>query len=107
MHAKHFMVDDICTYVGSQNFYVCDLSEWGVVVDDADQTAALKASYWDPMWEQSYTGEDVDVEAVMEGLGIDRDGQDPADATDEDKAVAAKAMAVYSTEYLDDHDEEE
>ena len=22
MHAKHFMVDDCCTYIGSQNLYV-------------------------------------------------------------------------------------
>lgn len=104
MHAKHFMVDDICAYVGSQNLYVCDLSEWGVVIDNAEQTEAMKASYWDPMWEQSYTGEDVDVDAVMEGLGIDRDGDDGD--TDEDKMAAAKAMTCHSSEYCEDHDEE-
>lgn len=31
-HSKHFIVDDKCTYIGSQNLYVCDLSEWGVVI---------------------------------------------------------------------------
>jgi len=107
MHAKHFIVDDVCTYIGSQNLYVCDLSEWGVVIDDADTTARLKESYWDPMWEQSFTGEDVDVEAVMEGLGIDRDGDDPENVSDEDKASAAKAMAHCSNEYLKDHDSDD
>jgi hypothetical protein len=33
MHAKHFIVDDVSTYIGSQNLYICDLAEWGVVVD--------------------------------------------------------------------------
>ena len=28
MHAKHFIVDDVCSYTGSQNLYVCDLAEW-------------------------------------------------------------------------------
>ena len=27
------------------------------------------------MWEASYTGEDVDVQEVMDGLDIDRDGE--------------------------------
>lgn len=28
MHAKHFIIDDVCSYTGSQNLYVCDLAEW-------------------------------------------------------------------------------
>ena len=106
VHSKHFIVDDKCTYIGSQNLYVCDLSEWGVVIDNTEQTRKLKETYWDRMWKFSYTGEDVDVEAVMEGLGINRDGDDPEEASDEDKAVAAKAFSNFSSIFLDDHDED-
>jgi phosphatidylserine/phosphatidylglycerophosphate/cardiolipin synthase-like enzyme len=49
MHAKHFIVDDVCTYVGSQNLYICDLAEWGVVIDDEASTLRIKKEYWDPM----------------------------------------------------------
>uniref|UniRef100_A0A7S1FXU7 PLD phosphodiesterase domain-containing protein n=1 Tax=Corethron hystrix TaxID=216773 RepID=A0A7S1FXU7_9STRA len=74
MHAKHFIVDDICTYIGSQNLYVCDLAEWGVIVDNADQTRKFMDEYWNPIWASSFTGEDCNVEEVMNGLDIDRDG---------------------------------
>jgi phosphatidylserine/phosphatidylglycerophosphate/cardiolipin synthase-like enzyme len=70
--AKHFIIDDICCYVGSQNFYICDLAEWGVVIDDREKTAALKSQYWDPMWKVSYTTVDCEVDSVMDGLSIDR-----------------------------------
>jgi len=83
MHAKHFIVDDQATYIGSQNLYVCDLAEWGVVIDDKEKTEAMMEEYWTPMWEHSFTGEDVDVDAVMDGLDIDRDGANP-DEIDED-----------------------
>ncbi len=104
VHSKHFIVDDKCTYIGSQNLYVCDLSEWGVLIDNSEQTRKLKETYWDRMWKFSYTGEDVDVEAVMEGLGIDRDGDEPEG--EEDKAAAAKAFSNFSQIFLDDHDED-
>jgi len=74
MHAKHFIVDDVCTYIGSQNLYVCDLAEWGVIVDNADQTRKFMDEYWNPIWASSFTGEDCNVEEVMNGLDIDRDG---------------------------------
>jgi hypothetical protein len=48
----------------------------------------------------------VNVEAVMEGLGIDRDGDADGDE-DENKAAAAKAMSHNgSRKFLDDHDED-
>jgi phosphatidylserine/phosphatidylglycerophosphate/cardiolipin synthase-like enzyme len=75
MHAKHFIVDDVCTYIGSQNLYICDLAEWGVVIDHAGQVKQIMNEYWKPMWEYSYTGTDVDVQEVMDGLDIDRDGE--------------------------------
>jgi len=83
MHAKHFIVDDVATYVGSQNMYECDLAEWGVVIDDAEQTKKFMDTYWNPLWKYSYTGEDVDVDAVMDGLDTERDGGDATDLDDE------------------------
>lgn len=105
MHSKHFIVDDKCTYIGSQNLYVCDLSEWGVVIDNVEQTRKFKETYWDRLWRASYTGDDVDVVSVMEGLGIDRDGDQDGDE-DENKAAAAKALSNCSCTFLDDHDED-
>lgn len=75
LHAKYFIVDDVCSYTGSQNLYVCDLAEWGVVVDDATETEKMLKDYWRPMWEASYTGEDCDVQTIMDGLDIERDGE--------------------------------
>ena len=74
LHSKHFIVDDICCYIGSQNLYMCDLAEWGIVVDSEVEVKKIMNDYFAPMWENSYTGEDVDVEAVMDGLNVDRDG---------------------------------
>jgi phosphatidylserine/phosphatidylglycerophosphate/cardiolipin synthase-like enzyme len=70
--AKHFIVDDICCYIGSQNLYICDLAEWGVVIDDPRQVQSIKAQYWDPMWKTSLLKDDCNVQAVMDGLKIDR-----------------------------------
>ena len=44
--AKHFIIDDICCYIGSQNLYICDLAEWGVVIDDAPSVKKIKEEYW-------------------------------------------------------------
>lgn len=52
--------------------YICDLAEWGVVIDDAKTTESIKAQYWDPMWKVSYTIDDCPVDEVMDGLKIDR-----------------------------------
>jgi len=75
LHSKHFIVDDVSTYIGSQNLYMCDLAEWGVIIDSEAEVKKIKEEYFDPMWKDSYTGEDVDVENVMDGLKIDRDGE--------------------------------
>ena len=91
MHAKHFIVDDVACYIGSQNLYVCDLAEWGVVIDNPEQTQKFMEEYWNPMWKHSYTGEDVDVDAVMDGLDIDRDGEDPSEIDDETKELMKQA----------------
>jgi len=74
LHSKHFIVDDRCCYIGSQNLYLCDLAEWGVVVDHEEEVRRIMRDYFDPLWRNSYTGLDVDVDDVMDGLEIDRDG---------------------------------
>jgi phosphatidylserine/phosphatidylglycerophosphate/cardiolipin synthase-like enzyme len=79
MHAKHFIIDDMAYYIGSQNWYVCDLAEWGVLVDDENQTRKVLEEYWHPMWQNSFVpGKDCDVDDVMDGLDIDRDGESVA-----------------------------
>jgi phosphatidylserine/phosphatidylglycerophosphate/cardiolipin synthase-like enzyme len=96
MHAKHFIVDDVCTYIGSQNLYICDLAEWGVVVDHKEQVKKLKAEYWDPLWQNSYTGEDCDVQEVMDSLDIYRDGENPIFASTETKKQQQMAAALQT-----------
>lgn len=76
LHSKHFIVDDKCCYIGSQNLYMCDLAEWGIVVDSETEVKKIMNDYFTPMWNNSYTGEDVDVERVMDGLDVDRDGEE-------------------------------
>ena len=94
--AKHFIVDDICCYIGSQNLYICDLAEWGVVIDDAEQVEKIKEQYWDQMWKTSFLKDDCDVQAVMDGLDIDRSApQSKTDMTIEQiKKMKEKMRAV-------------
>lgn len=107
LHAKHFIIDDHATYVGSQNLYVCDLAEWGVVIDNEKHTRRIMNEYWKPLWKCSYTGEDVDVDAVMDGLDIDRDGSDPADADEETLQKMEEAqMANFGHGKSDAYDSE-
>lgn len=76
MHAKHFIIDDICAYIGSQNLYVCDLAEWGTIIDDEAATKKIMQDYWNPMWAASYSPSDCDVHEVIMGLEVNRDGND-------------------------------
>jgi phosphatidylserine/phosphatidylglycerophosphate/cardiolipin synthase-like enzyme len=78
MHAKHFIIDDVCSYIGSQNLYVCDLAEWGIIIDDEAATARIMTEYWEPMWSASYSPADCEVHAVIKGLEVNRDGNDKA-----------------------------
>jgi len=70
-HAKFVMVDDTCFYIGSQNMYVCDLAEWGVIVDNAGEAERVLDQYWWPMWGQSEFAQ-CSVEDVIDGLSTDR-----------------------------------
>jgi phosphatidylserine/phosphatidylglycerophosphate/cardiolipin synthase-like enzyme len=75
LHSKVFIIDDVCTYIGSQNLYLFDLAEWGVAIDDVDATAKIIETLWMPMWSNSYYKHDGDcnVDDVMDALMIDRD----------------------------------
>merc|ERR1711957_387301 len=73
LHSKHFIVDDTCFYIGSQNLYDCDLAEWGVIIDNKRKTHDILDEYWNPLWESSYSEDDCDVDIVMKGLNTDRD----------------------------------
>ena len=55
------------------------------------QTQKFMEEYWTPMWQHSHTGEDVNVDDVMDGLDIDRDGGDPSDLDDETKEKMKQA----------------
>ncbi len=107
MHAKHFIVDDVCTYIGSQNLYLCDLAEWGVVVDHKKSTEKIKSEYWDPMWKASYKPEDCDVQKVMDGLDIDRHTQGQVTDSKALRASAAGVMPIKNTNYYDTESDSE
>ncbi len=104
LHSKHFIVDDVCTYIGSQNLYTCDLAEWGVVIDSVETVKDIMEQYWDPMWKVSYTEDDCDVDKVMDGLGIDRAAATKEDMT-EDELEQAKIAVMGSHEQRWDDDD--
>ena len=85
-HAKHLIIDDVATYIGSQN------------LDDEEQTKKMMDQYWNPMWKSSFTGEDCDVDSVMDGLKINRDSDPAATYTEDDVAAANAMMAQGGTD---------
>ncbi|KAL3794545.1 hypothetical protein HJC23_008001 [Cyclotella cryptica] len=108
LHSKHFIVDDTCCYIGSQNLYMCDLAEWGVVVDSEDEVKKIMEDYFVPMWNSSYTGEDVDVQKVMDGLKVNRDGESKIFGGGKNDAAAQQLMPHGSfPEYYDFEDKDE
>jgi len=74
-HSKFLCIDNIASYTGSQNLYVCDLAEWGVLIDDKSETEKILEDYWNPLWEASFIETDCDVQKVMDSLQINRDGE--------------------------------
>lgn len=95
-HAKFFMVDDQAYYIGSQNLYIANLAEWGVIIDCAQQCEVVKEQYWNPMWENSWMQtEEVDLDEIMNGLKVNRDGIDPETATPEQKTEMLKAQRQH------------
>lgn len=97
-HSKFFIVDDKAAYIGSQNLYMCDLAEWGVLVDSEAETKKIMTDFWNPMWEASYTeARDVDVDAVMDGLDIDRDGEEVNGMTLEGRMKLQEAAKLQAS----------
>eukprot|EP00928_Gymnodinium_smaydae_P007756 TRINITY_DN12775_c0_g1_i1.p1 TRINITY_DN12775_c0_g1~~TRINITY_DN12775_c0_g1_i1.p1 ORF type:complete len:462 (-),score=55.27 TRINITY_DN12775_c0_g1_i1:178-1563(-) len=119
MHAKHFIIDNTCYYIGSQNLYKADLAEWGVLIDDETQTKKVMQEYWNPMWKASYTGSDVlSSEKVLAVLDVDRDGADPRFVDEDTKQLMDQAhrssykvpedcVHLEAEEEDDDEDEDE
>lgn len=97
----------MCCYIGSQNLYVCDLAEWGVVIDSPEAVGDIKQKYWDQMWEVSYTRDDCDVDEVMDGLGIDRAAISKLEMTKLELDQAKEAMKANFQQYWDDEESEQ
>jgi len=87
-HAKFFIVDDICYYIGSQNLYIANLAEWGIIIDSEEQTQKVLEEYWNPLWGKSYEDvpedeRDFNVDNVLAGLELDRNPEDFSDLSPE------------------------
>jgi len=93
MHAKHFIIDDRCYYIGSQNLYIADLAEWGLVIDDEEQTKKCMDEYWNPLWKASWTPQDCSWDEVMGGLNINRNGEHPMFIDAETRGQMTKVQA--------------
>mmetsp|Transcript_69570 Transcript_69570/g.137687 ORF Transcript_69570/g.137687 Transcript_69570/m.137687 type:complete len:730 (+) Transcript_69570:49-2238(+) len=96
-HAKFFIIDDKAFYCGSQNLYICNLAEWGIIVDNEEATQKVIEDYWNNLWGCAFKEDepDFDVNMVMDGLGVDRLGPDKADMTDEE--IEAMMLAQEAT----------
>jgi len=53
----------------------------------------MMTDYWNPMWNASYIDTDCDVQEVMDGLKIDRDGEVTHDKRKLEEAEVAVAAA--------------
>jgi phosphatidylserine/phosphatidylglycerophosphate/cardiolipin synthase-like enzyme len=91
LHSKHMIIDQAAFLIGSQNLYVCDLAEWGVLVDNEEETKRVLREYWEPMWHASYTADDCNLHEVMEGLSKDRNGEDPNNLSAETQKLIDEA----------------
>jgi phosphatidylserine/phosphatidylglycerophosphate/cardiolipin synthase-like enzyme len=109
LHSKFFIVDDVSTYVGSQNLYQFDLAEWGVVIDDEKKTAEIKEYLWNPMWSCSYGDGSCDCneDTVMELLGVDRDPHGQASEKEIARMEADIDLATLEASPMYGEDEEE
>jgi len=96
-HAKFFIVDDKAYYLGSQNMYIANLGEWGVIVDSEERTQKILEDYWNPMWQCSWRADtnEVDVDLVMDSMEIQRDGLDVSEADDDTKMAMLKSLRKY------------
>lgn len=73
-HAKTLMVDDAAFYIGSQNMYASNLSEFGYIVEDPTAAATYISQYWTPLWRASQVtvsptyDDDLDVDEQLEAV---------------------------------------
>jgi len=65
LHTKFVSIDDICVYIGSENLYVLDLPEWGLLFDDENTTQKLVEKLYEPMYKYSFTGEDCNFDEIF------------------------------------------
>jgi phosphatidylserine/phosphatidylglycerophosphate/cardiolipin synthase-like enzyme len=110
MHSKHFIIDDVCCYIGSQNLYICDLAEWGVIIDNEAQTKSIMEEYWVPMWKSSYMADDCNVQSVMDGLKINRNAQETSmftTTTQMEATAARQTMRPAKSQFFYDKDGED
>jgi phosphatidylserine/phosphatidylglycerophosphate/cardiolipin synthase-like enzyme len=52
-HVKLVLADDQAFYIGSQNLYPSNLSEYGYIVDGGDAVRDVEIEYWSKAWEAS------------------------------------------------------
>lgn len=107
LHSKHFIIDDVCCYIGSQNLYMCDLAEWGVVIDNPESVRDIKQKYWDQLWDISFVRDDCDVDEVMDGLGIDRSAKSKLSMTKYELEQASNAMKANLHHYWNEDESED
>jgi phosphatidylserine/phosphatidylglycerophosphate/cardiolipin synthase-like enzyme len=65
-HAKTLIVDDSVFYIGSQNLYLCNLNEFGYIVEDPVAAKAYIDRYWTPLWTWSGSTATTDIDADAE-----------------------------------------
>ena len=53
-HVKLIMVDDQMAYIGSENLYYNNHSEFGVIMNSRLLMTKIKKEYWDPTYARSY-----------------------------------------------------
>eukprot|EP00429_Kryptoperidinium_foliaceum_P013634 CAMPEP_0176048494 /NCGR_PEP_ID=MMETSP0120_2-20121206/24090_1 /TAXON_ID=160619 /ORGANISM="Kryptoperidinium foliaceum, Strain CCMP 1326" /LENGTH=712 /DNA_ID=CAMNT_0017381913 /DNA_START=76 /DNA_END=2214 /DNA_ORIENTATION=- len=98
-HAKFFIVDDICYYIGSQNLYIANLAEWGIIIDSAVQTQKILEEYWNPMWAAAYENvpeeeRDCNIDEILGSLDVNRnDTLEDLSPEEQEAALLAKKAA--------------
>jgi len=75
-HSKSLIVDDVCYYIGSQNLYNCNNTEWGVIVDSKEATQKLLEEYWNIMWTSSY--DETEALGIRESVRVKKAANKPA-----------------------------
>ena len=104
LHSKHIIVDDTAAYIGSENLYseTTDLTEWGVIIDDAEEVQKIKKQYFDLMWKDSYTGVDANLQKALDGIFIHHNDVAEDDNIDDKHLSKLKGAVTEWTEYFKD-----